>query len=121
VHQPGVLDLVMFAWAVMFAASLAVFRLTRGVLDAAQVRDAIVLALYALLLFVLGVIALALVLGRAFPELGDTVGALALGVVALNELVAPAIWRTVLARSNALARPEPEPQDSVPGVATVVT
>ena len=45
-------------------------------------------------------IALALVFGRAFPELADSAVALALGVVALNELLAPAVWRAVLIRNR---------------------
>lgn len=54
-------------------------------------------------------IALALVFAREFPELAESAVALALGVVALNELVAPALWRTVLIRNRADAEPGPEP------------
>ena len=52
-------------------------------------------------------LALALVIGEAFPSLASTVGALALGVVAINELVAPAIWRAVLVRSGEAQRAAP--------------
>lgn len=45
-------------------------------------------------------LALALVFAEAFPELGPEPAALALGVVALNELIAPAIWRVALTRSG---------------------
>lgn len=45
-------------------------------------------------------IALALLLVRAFPSIGPTAGALVLGVVAINELVAPAILRWTWIRSG---------------------
>lgn len=53
-------------------------------------------------------IALALVFAREFPQLAESAVALALGVVALNELIAPALWRSVLLRSQS-AEPVGEP------------
>jgi Kef-type K+ transport system membrane component KefB len=43
-------------------------------------------------------LALALVFAKAFPEIGPEASALALSVVALNELAAPAVWRAVMSR-----------------------
>lgn len=45
-------------------------------------------------------IALALILARTFPELGEGASALVLGVVTINELVAPVFFRRALLRSG---------------------
>jgi Kef-type K+ transport system membrane component KefB len=45
-------------------------------------------------------IALSLLFARTFPSLGDTAAALTLGVVAVNELVAPAVLRWAWVRSG---------------------
>ncbi len=45
-------------------------------------------------------LALSMIFARAFPELGETAGAMILGVVALNELVAPIGYRMALHRSG---------------------
>jgi Kef-type K+ transport system membrane component KefB len=49
-------------------------------------------------------LALALLFTRAFPEFGGEASAVALGVVALNELVAPAVYRLALVRSGEAGR-----------------
>jgi Kef-type K+ transport system membrane component KefB len=57
-------------------------------------------------------LALALLFARSFPALGDQASALVFGVVALNELVAPIIYRWALIRSGEAgrgARVEAEP------------
>lgn len=54
-------------------------------------------------------LALAMAFARAFPDLGATASALALGVVGLNELIAPAIWRAILVRSGETQGSEREP------------
>jgi Kef-type K+ transport system membrane component KefB len=60
-------------------------------------------------------LALAALLSRAFPELGAEAGALVLGVVAVNEIVSPALYRLALVKSGeagaraAEAEPLPEP------------
>lgn len=56
-------------------------------------------------------IALSHLFARTFPELGPDAAALTLGVVALNELVAPVFFRRALVRSGE-ARPDPEPRSS---------
>jgi Kef-type K+ transport system membrane component KefB len=43
-------------------------------------------------------LALALVFAKAFPQIGPEASALALSVVALNELAAPAVWRAVMSK-----------------------
>ena len=45
-------------------------------------------------------LALALIFARTFPAFGDAAGALLLGVVAINEIVAPAIYRLALLKSG---------------------
>ena len=45
-------------------------------------------------------LALATLLVRAFPELGAEAGALVLGVVAVNEIVTPVLYRHALVRSG---------------------
>jgi hypothetical protein len=45
-------------------------------------------------------LALSMLFGKIFPELGAEAGALTLGVVAINELVAPALYRHALAKSG---------------------
>ncbi len=45
-------------------------------------------------------LALSLLLSKTFPELGAEAGGLTLGIVALNELLAPAIFRTALIGSG---------------------
>lgn len=45
-------------------------------------------------------LALALLFSRTFPELGSAASALLLGIVALNEILAPAIYRFALVRSG---------------------
>jgi Kef-type K+ transport system membrane component KefB len=45
-------------------------------------------------------LALSLLFARTFPQFGAAAGALTLGVVALNEILAPALFRTALLRSG---------------------
>jgi Kef-type K+ transport system membrane component KefB len=45
-------------------------------------------------------LALSMLFGNTFPEFGAEAGALTLGVVAINELVAPALYRYALIRSG---------------------
>ncbi|MFO0647920.1 MAG: cation:proton antiporter [Polyangiales bacterium] len=45
-------------------------------------------------------LALSLLFARSFPEFGADAGALTLAVVALNEILAPALYRTALIRSG---------------------
>jgi Kef-type K+ transport system membrane component KefB len=57
-------------------------------------------------------LALSTLFANTFPELGPAARALTLGVVALNELLAPALYRLALVRSGEagrLAEPAPEP------------
>lgn len=71
-------------------------------------------------------LALSMLFAKTFPEFGVEAGALTLGVVAINELVAPALYRFALVRSGeagrkqrSLAQPDstplPEPAAGVPG------
>ncbi len=45
-------------------------------------------------------LALALLFAQTFPEFGDSASALVFGVVAINEIVAPAVFRIALVRSG---------------------
>jgi Kef-type K+ transport system membrane component KefB len=45
-------------------------------------------------------LALASLFGKAFPELGDDCAALLLSVIAINEVVAPALYRVALSRAG---------------------
>jgi Kef-type K+ transport system membrane component KefB len=62
-------------------------------------------------------LALALLVAKMFPELGSQANALLLGVVALNEMFAPALYRIALVRSGEAERrieveePAPSPND----------
>lgn len=49
-------------------------------------------------------LALSLLFARTFPEFGSDAGALTLGVVALNELIAPVFFRLALIRSGEAGR-----------------
>jgi Kef-type K+ transport system membrane component KefB len=49
-------------------------------------------------------LALALLFAKTFPEFGEGAAALTLGVVALNELVAPILYRAALVRSGEAGR-----------------
>jgi Kef-type K+ transport system membrane component KefB len=71
-------------------------------------------------------LALSMLFGKTFPEFGAEAAALTLGVVAINELIAPALYRYALVRSGeagrrqralgpALSTPLPEPEPGVPG------
>ena len=51
-------------------------------------------------------LALSLLLARTFPQFGEEAGMMALGVVALNELVAPVLYRWALVRSGETGRLE---------------
>jgi len=53
-------------------------------------------------------LALASLFARSFPQLGDSAPALVFGVVALNEMFAPIVYRWALARSGE-SQPLPEP------------
>lgn len=57
-------------------------------------------------------IALALLLARTFPELGPDAAALTLGVVAINEMLAPVFFRRALIRSGE-GRADALPADAV--------
>ena len=62
-------------------------------------------------------LALALLFTRAFPEFGSEASAVALGVVAMNEIVAPAVYRLALLRSGEAGRAPratPAPASPVP-------
>jgi Kef-type K+ transport system membrane component KefB len=52
-------------------------------------------------------LALALLFASSFPELGETAAALVLGVVGVNELVAPVLYRWALVRSGEAGRAAP--------------
>ncbi|MBX3274016.1 MAG: cation:proton antiporter [Sandaracinaceae bacterium] len=56
-------------------------------------------------------IALSLLFARLFPELGADAAALTLGVVALNEILAPVFFRRALVRSGE-TRPDAAPEDA---------
>jgi Kef-type K+ transport system membrane component KefB len=45
-------------------------------------------------------LALSMLFAKTFPEFGVEAGALTLGVVAINEIVAPALYRSALVRSG---------------------
>ncbi|UJR83771.1 cation:proton antiporter [Sandaracinus amylolyticus] len=45
-------------------------------------------------------IALSMLFARTFPEFGDAAGVLTLGIVSINELIAPALFRFALARAG---------------------
>lgn len=45
-------------------------------------------------------IALSMLFARTFPEFGDAASVLTLGIVAINELIAPAVYRWALVRSG---------------------
>jgi Kef-type K+ transport system membrane component KefB len=57
-------------------------------------------------------LALSMLLIRTFPELGPEAGGLTLGIVALNELLAPAIFRAALIRSGEAGKGAEAPDDS---------
>jgi Kef-type K+ transport system membrane component KefB len=57
-------------------------------------------------------LALALVFAKAFPDIGSEASALALSVVALNELAAPAVWRAVMSR-HCVVRPDDSAEAAV--------
>jgi Kef-type K+ transport system membrane component KefB len=57
-------------------------------------------------------LALSMLFANTFPEFGVQASALTLGVVALNELVAPAIYRTALIRSGEAGAREASPHDA---------
>jgi Kef-type K+ transport system membrane component KefB len=65
-------------------------------------------------------LALALLFARSFPSFGEEAGALVFGVVALNELTAPILYRWALIRSGEAGRaiePEPAPPtEPIPAV-----
>jgi Kef-type K+ transport system membrane component KefB len=56
-------------------------------------------------------LALSMMFTSTFPEFGAEAGALTLGVVALNELLAPALYRLALVRAREVGRAEP-PRDA---------
>jgi Kef-type K+ transport system membrane component KefB len=71
-------------------------------------------------------LALSMLFAKTFPEFGAEAAALTLGVVAINELIAPALYRYALVRSGeagrrqrslapALSTPLPEPEAGAPG------
>lgn len=61
-------------------------------------------------------LALSMLFAKTFPEFGAGAGALTLGVVALNELVAPVVYRWALERSGEAGKLVPSMQaDVVPG------
>jgi Kef-type K+ transport system membrane component KefB len=53
-------------------------------------------------------LALSMMFAKTFPEFGAAASALTLGVVALNELLAPAIYRSALVRCGEAGRATPE-------------
>lgn len=56
-------------------------------------------------------LALAMLFAKTFPEFGAQAGALTLGVVAINEIVAPALYRFALVRSGEAGAQEPGGQE----------
>lgn len=54
-------------------------------------------------------LALSLLFAKTFPEFGAEAGALTLGVVAINELIAPALYRSALVRSGEAGQRAPAP------------
>ena len=60
-------------------------------------------------------LALSMLFGKTFPEFGTEAGALTLGVVAINELVAPALYRFALIRSGEAGRKAPAITEAQPG------
>jgi Kef-type K+ transport system membrane component KefB len=63
-------------------------------------------------------LALALLFSRAFPDLGDDAAALVFGIVAINEIVSPVLFRIALARSGEAGRKasfQPEHPSSASG------
>ncbi|MDX2019577.1 MAG: cation:proton antiporter [Deltaproteobacteria bacterium] len=59
-------------------------------------------------------LALSMLFAKTFPEFGDA-GALTLGVVALNELIAPVIFRAALVRSGEAGKLAPSSQPELVG------
>jgi Kef-type K+ transport system membrane component KefB len=63
-------------------------------------------------------LALSQIFRKTFPEFGEHAGALTLGVVAINELVAPVLYRLALVKSGEAGRraasPEPQPAAVAP-------
>ncbi|HTV21306.1 MAG TPA: cation:proton antiporter [Polyangiaceae bacterium] len=59
-------------------------------------------------------LALSLLFAKTFPEFGAEAGALTLGVVAINEMVAPAVYRLALVRSGEAYRKRAEPSPAAP-------
>lgn len=57
-------------------------------------------------------LALSMLFARTFPQFGADAGAMTLGVVALNELVAPVLYRWALVRSGEAGRLETSPSGS---------
>lgn len=53
-------------------------------------------------------LALSLLFARTFPEFGAEAGALTLGIVAINELLAPALYRSAIVRSGEAGQGAPE-------------
>lgn len=68
-------------------------------------------------------LALAMLFAKAFPEFGGDASALILGIVGMNELVAPAVYRFALVRSGeagaALAAAAPPAQPAQPAEETI--
>ena len=61
-------------------------------------------------------IALSLLFARTFPQFGEEAGTLTLGIVAINELIAPALLRWAFVRSGEGAATESAASTSSPGV-----
>jgi Kef-type K+ transport system membrane component KefB len=57
-------------------------------------------------------LALSMLFARTFPQFGADAGAMTLGVVALNELVAPVLYRWALVRSGEAGRLDPSASGS---------
>ena len=62
-------------------------------------------------------LALSMLFAKTFPEFGAEAAALTLGVVAINELVAPALYRYALVKSGEAGRKNRSPS-SLPPVVT---
>ncbi len=71
-------------------------------------------------------LALALLFSRTFPEFGSAASALVLGIVAINEIVAPVLYRVALVKSGEAGKGKrsasriPDTVESTPAVQTVV-
>jgi len=65
-------------------------------------------------------LALSMLFAKTFPEFGAAASALTLGVVALNELIAPALYRSALVRCGEAGRADAETDTAAASALEVV-